>query len=193
MDLTQLQTLNQLIVRQRIRMMVNQYEVHAAGPNGEEAGLLALAQQKRMAFREEVTLYADETKQQPVLTFKARQVLDLGATYDVTDPAGQPIGLFRKDFARSMLRSTWIAEQPGLPPVTGQERSQVVALLRRFVDSLSWLPYHFDFTFPDGQPAFSVDKRWGLRDTYEVRIDDPRLDRRLVIAMAVALDALQGR
>lgn len=193
MELQQLQAQQQLVVRQRIRMMVNQYEVHAAGPDGSEAGLLAFAQQKRLAFKEQVTLYTDDTKQYPVLGFKARSVMDLGATYDVTDSAGSGLGLFRKDFKRSLLRSTWIVEQPGLPPATGQERSMPVAILRRFVDSLSWLPYHFDFVYEGGQPAFSVVKKWGLRDKYVVSIDDPRLDRRLVIAMAVGLDALQSR
>src|SRR6187551_1592890 len=82
----------QLIVRQRVRMMVNQYEIHAVAPDGSEAGMLAMAQQKRMAFKEQVTLYTDDTKQTPVLGFKARQVIDLGATYDVTDAAGAPIG-----------------------------------------------------------------------------------------------------
>jgi len=192
MVLEQLTAQQRLIVRQRIRMMVNQYEVHAVLPDGSEGALLAFAQQKRLAFKEQVTLYTDDTKQQPVLGFKARQVLDLGATYDVVDAAGNPIGLFRKDFARSLLRSTWHLEQPGLGVMTGQERSQVVALLRRFVDSLSWLPYHFDFAI-GGQPAFSVVKKWGLRDRYVVDIHDPRVDRRLVVAMAIALDALQAR
>jgi uncharacterized protein YxjI len=192
-QLQQLQGLQELIVRQRIRMMVNQYEVHAAGPDGSEAGMVAFAQQKRMAFKEQVTLYTDDTKQQAVLGFKARSVMDLGATYDVTDPGGAPIGLFRKDFKKSLLRSTWIVEQAGMPPATGQERSQLVAILRRFVESLSFLPYHFDFVYEGGQPAFSVVKKWGLRDKYVVSIQDPRLDRRLVIAMAVGLDALQGR
>jgi uncharacterized protein YxjI len=187
-----LQAEQRLILRQRIRMMVNQYEVHAVEQDGSEGPLLAFAQQKRMALKEQVTLYTDDTKQQPVLGFKARSVMDLGATYDVTDAAGNPIGLFRKDFARSLLRSTWHLEQPGLAPITGQERNQVVAILRRFTDFLSWLPYHFDFT-ANGQPAFSVVKKWGLRDRYLVEIQEPHLDRRLVIAMAVALDALQAR
>jgi uncharacterized protein YxjI len=192
MELQRLQAEQRLIVRQRVRLMVNQYEVHAVQPDGSEGELLAFAQQKRMAFKEQVTLYADDSKQVPVLGFKARQVIDLGATYDVTDPGGNAIGLFRKDFKKSLLRSTWIVEQPGLGAATGQERSLVVAVLRRFVDYLSWLPYHFDFTV-DGQPAFSVVKKWGLRDRYVVEVQDPRLDRRLVIAMAVALDALQSR
>ncbi|WP_434742563.1 hypothetical protein [Micromonospora sp. SH-82] len=187
-----LQSQHQFHIRQRIRMMVNQYEVHSVGPDGGEGGLLAFAQQKRLAFKEQVTLYTDDTKQQPLLGFKARQRLDLAATYDVTDAGGTPIGLFRKDFAQSLLRSTWHVEQPGLPAVTGQERSMPVAVLRRFVDSLSWLPYHFDFV-ADGQPVFSVIKKWGLRDRYVVEIQHPQIDRRLVIAMAIALDALQGR
>jgi uncharacterized protein YxjI len=187
-----LQTQAQLIVRQRIRLMVNQYEVHAVAPDGSEAGVLAFAQQKRMAFKEQVTLYTDDTKTTPVLGFKARQVIDLGATYDVTDASGAPIGLFRKNFKESLLRSTWHLQQPGYAEMIGRESSLAVALLRRFVDSLSWLPYHFEFLIGD-RPAFSVVKKWGIRDRYVVTIHDPAIDRRLVTAMAVALDALQAR
>ncbi|MBT8225001.1 MAG: hypothetical protein HKP61_11835 [Dactylosporangium sp.] len=186
----QIQDQRHLLIRQRVRIMVNQYEVHAATPDGAEGALLAFAQQKRLAMKEQVTLYTDDTKQQAVLGFKARQVIDLGATYDVVDASGQPVGLFRKDFKRSLLSSTWYLEQPGLGIMTGQERNMAVALLRRFI--VSWLPYHFDFII-DGRPAFSVVKKWGLRDRYTIDIQDDRIDRRLIIAIAVALDALQGR
>jgi uncharacterized protein YxjI len=192
MELQRLQAQQQLIVRQRLRLMVNQYEVHAVAPDGSEGEILAFAQQKRLAFKEQVTFYTDDTKQRPVLGFKARQVMDLGATYDVVDAGGNPVGLFRKDFKQSLLRSTWHVEQPGVGVATGQERNMAVAILRRFVDSLSWLPYHFDFTL-DGQPAFSVVKKWGLRDKYVIDIHNPHFDRLLVIAMAVGLDALQSR
>jgi uncharacterized protein YxjI len=171
--------------------MVNRYEVWSADPAGNPSGLIAFAQQKRMAMREQVTLYTDESKSTVLAGFKARSVLDLRGTYDVTDGAGAPIGTFRKDFAQSLLRSTWHVDQPGLPTATGQERNVFVALLRRFSD-ISFLPYHFDFV-SGGTPAFSVDKQWGITDKYVVRISSPQLDRRLVIAMAVALDALQSR
>lgn len=186
-----LQDQTQLIVRQRIRMLVNQYEVRGALPDGSEGDLYAFAQQKRLAFREQVTLYTDDTKQESVLGFKARQVVDLGATYDVVDAGDTPIGTFRKDFAKSLLRSTWHVEQPGLGVATGTERSLGVAVIRRLAE-IAWLPYHFDFTI-DGRPAFTVEKKWGLRDRYVVNIQDPRLDRRLVTAMAIGLDALQER
>ncbi len=192
MTIETLQNQAQLAVRQRVRLMVNQYEVHAVNPDGSEGGVLAFAQQKRMAFKEQVTLYTDDTKTTPVLGFKARQVMDLGATYDITDANGTPIGLFRKNWKESLLRSTWHLEQPGHGEMIGRETNMAVAVLRRFVESLSWLPYHFEFVIGD-RPAFSVVKKWGLRDRYLITIHDPQLDRRLVTAMAVALDALQGR
>jgi uncharacterized protein YxjI len=199
MDYQTLQAAPRLLIRQRVRLMVNQYEVHMEGADGSEGELVAFAQQKRMAFKEEVTIYTDDSKQHALFAFKARKRLDLSSTYDVTDPQGQPIGNFRKDFKASLLSSTWHLEQPGLGVTTGSERSKAIAIVRRiwdfipYVDSLpfAW-PYHFDFTANE-QETFSVIKKFGLRDRYVVEIKDPRLDRRLVIAQAVALDALQHR
>ena len=82
-------------VTQRLTMMVNRYEIHELGPDGSAGRLLALAQQKRMAFKEEVTFYEDEDRRRPVFSFKARQRMDLGAAYDklgdtVSDLANNP-------------------------------------------------------------------------------------------------------
>ncbi|QXJ26662.1 hypothetical protein AGRA3207_004323 [Actinomadura graeca] len=199
MDDEGLQKQSRLLVRQRLRLMVNQYEVHAETPGGGEGELLAFAQQKRMAFKEQVTLYADDSKSRPLLGFKARKRIDLASAYDITDASGRAIGVFRKDFKKSLLASTWHLEQPGLGVTTGSERNKFVALLRRvwqvipYAESLpfAW-PYHFDFYTGD-QIAFSVEKKFGFRDRYVVDIKDPRLDRRLVIAQAIGLDALQSR
>jgi hypothetical protein len=54
-----------------------------------------------------------------------------GESYEVTASDGTPIGLFRKDFAKSLARSTWHLEQPGLGTATGCERSMGIALTRR--------------------------------------------------------------
>ncbi|MDL4818282.1 hypothetical protein [Actinomadura opuntiae] len=199
LDAERLQAQNRLLIRQRVRLMVNQYEVHAEDPDGGEGELLAFAQQKRLAFKEQVTLYADDSKTRPLLGFKARKRIDLASAYDITDAGGQPIGVFRKDFKKSLIASTWHLEQPGLGVTTGTERNKFVAVLRRlwnfipYAENLpfAW-PYHFDFYAGD-QVVFSVEKKFGLRDRYVVDIKDPRLDRRLVVAQAVGLDALQSR
>jgi uncharacterized protein YxjI len=187
-------------VRQRITMMVNQYELLAANPDGSDGQLLAFAQQKRMAFKEQVTFYADAAKTQPVFSFKARKRLDLGSGYDVFDPAGRPLGEFRKEFGKSLLRSSWRLGGPGLS-ASGTERNQWVAILRRiweFVPYLGevWAPFVFHFDFVDDdtrQPVMSSERRMTLRDRYVVDVPDERLDFRVAAAMAVALDALQAR
>jgi uncharacterized protein YxjI len=195
---------DRFIIKQKVTMMVNRYEIRAFDANGGEGPLIAVAQQKRMAFKEQVTFYADEARTQPVFGFKARQRMDLGANYDITDASGTPIGSFRKEFGKSLLRSTWqLTATDGLT-ATGTERNQNVAIARRlwdFVPFLGDLPspflFHFDFTAPDGSIVLSSVRRRSLRDRYEVDLPAApngwRLDWRVGAAMAVALDALQSR
>lgn len=186
--------LDSFALRQRVTLMVNRYEVRAGGSDGP---LIALAQQKRMALRESVTFFADEGRTQPLFSFRARQVIDLNAGYDVFDAHGQPIVWFRKDFGQSLLRSTFHVGVPwqGLE-ATGQERNQLVAILRRFAEEFAW-PVHFDFRAADGTEVMSSVRRWSLRDHYDVTLpaapNGARMDWRVAACMAVAVDALLNR
>ncbi|HEY9565822.1 MAG TPA: hypothetical protein VIR30_18810 [Nocardioides sp.] len=181
----------QFFVRQKITMMTNRYDVIAANPDGSEGQLMAFAEQKKFAFKEQVTFFADATRTRPVFGFKARRKIDLNAGYDVTDESGQPIGFFRKDFGASLMRSTFHMEGPGFS-ATGQERSQLVAVLRRFTD-VPFLRFHFDFTDPAGNIVMSSERQGSLRDKYTVTVPDQRVDFRVAAAMAVGLDALMAR
>ncbi len=178
-------------VQQKFAMTTNRYALYAANPDGSFGALMGVAQQKRMAFKEEVTFYADEAKTRKVFGFKARARLDLNAGYDITDEAGQQIGFFRKDFGASLLRSTFHLEGPGYSG-TGRERSQLVAILRRFAD-IPFLPIHFDFVGADGTPLLAVERQATVRDKYTVHVPDERVDFRVAAAVAVAMDALMGR
>ncbi|GAA1612572.1 hypothetical protein GCM10009789_78520 [Kribbella sancticallisti] len=187
-------------MKQRITMMANKYELIATNPDGTDGPLLAFAQQKRMAFKEEVTFYADDAKSRVVFSFKARKRLDLGSGYDVFDAAGQPIGWFKKEFGKSLLRSSWQLAAAGIE-ADGTERNPTIAIVRRiweFVPFVGEIPlpfiFHFDFTDrASGQPVLSVERKVSVRDRYRVSVQDSRLDFRVAAAMTVALDALQSR
>ena len=81
----------------------------------------------------------------------------------------------------------------------------VVALLRRGVgfipfigDFADWMPIPYHFTFKrDGQVLGTNSRQtFKFRDTYTIDMSgDPErtLDRRLVLAIAVGMDALQAR
>jgi hypothetical protein len=75
-----------------------------------------------------------------------------------------------------------------------------VALLRRLIDFVPYgelVPIVFQFTIAvDGREVGELRRPIGLRDRYVLKLSgdaDRRLDRRLAIALAIALDALQSR
>lgn len=177
-------------VKQKFAMTTNVYRLIAANPDGTEGQLMGIAQQKRMAMKEHVTFYADESKTRTVFSFKARRAMDLNAGYDVFDETGAQLGYFAKDFKASLLRSTYHVEGPGYAG-SGQERSQASALLRRFANLP--LPIHFDFVATDGTPLMSSERQATIKDRYTVRVPDPRVDFRVAAAIAVGLDALMQR
>lgn len=194
-----LQGIESFTVTQKLTLMVNRYEIRSVTGDGQAGHLLAVAQQKRGAFKEQVTFYQDESRTMPIFSFKARQRLDLGATYDVLDASGQPIGSFRKDFAKSLLRSTWHLEAPGLK-LTGSERNVGVAIGRRIWEATpigdavpSPFRFHFDFVDSNGEVLMTSERGKSLRDRYLITLPGARLDGRVAAAMAVALDALQSR
>lgn len=179
------------VVKQRFTAMVNRYEIWSTDEAWQPVTMIGFAQQKRMKLREEIVFYTDESKSSVLFTFKARNVLDIKSVVDVYDGAGQVIGTFHKDFAASLLNSTWLIDQAGQPQVTGQEKSALYAIVRRFVD-LDFIPYDFVFT-AQGRPVMEVVRKWGLRDVYQVSVTSDDYDPRLLQAVAVALDALQNR
>ena len=185
-------------IAQKISPMQNVYRVHADAA-GEPGPLIAFAKQKRLAFKEQFTLFRDESARQPVLTIAADRRIDLRSAMTVREPSGAVVGTLRKRGAASLLRSTWELEQPGLPAVVVEERSLVVALLRRVwgMVPFAWdLPipwvFHFDGRTPAGAVVLTHTRRWGLRDRYVLEVAPP-YDPRLAIALAICLDALQSR
>ena len=122
---------NRFFINQKITLMVNRYQVIGANPDGSDGPLLAFAQQKRAKLKEEVVFFADESRSRPVFSFKARQRLDVHAEHDVFDEYGQPLGYFKKQFGKSLLRSTWELHGPGGLVATGKERRPFIAVLRR--------------------------------------------------------------
>ncbi len=186
---------------QKITPFQNVYRVFDDDGDGAPGALVAFAKQKRLAFKEQFTLYADEAATRPVLGIKADRRIDLRSAMSVTDPAdGQVVGRLRKKGAASLWRSTWELEQPGMAPVVVAERSVTIALLRRLwglVPVVGGFPvpwvFHFDGADSGGNPVLTHTRRWGIRDRYVLQVHSPQLDTRLAIALAICLDAMQKR
>ncbi len=183
---------NNFLVRQRFTAMINRYEIWAVDAEWNQTTLMGFAEQKRMKLREEIVFFTDDTKKHVLFRFKARNIVDIKSIVDVFDGPGQVIGTFRKDWAASLLSSTWYLEQPGLPTLKGTESSMVYAIIRRFTD-FGFIPYSFEYKTADGRLALDITRKFGLRDTYRCTVQAPEYDTRVLQAVAVAMDTLQNR
>lgn len=198
-----------LIVEQQITAFTNVYRVFDASDNGEKTSLAALAQQKRLAFKEKVSFYGDEEKSQLAFTLRAEKVLDVHGQYLVEDEDGKLIGSFKKEFKKSLVNSTWkIMDANGKELYLIKESNMVLAVIRRAIGFLPiigdlaeiiimFFKYHFVFTdIKTGAAIGKYQKTTMFRDHYTLYTTDEafsRVDWRVLAAMSVGLDALQSR
>lgn len=143
--------------------------------------LAAFAEARRLKLREEMTVYADEAKTQPLVNIKARQVIDFGATYDIADAtSGQPLGALRRHgLQSSFVRDTWTILDPQEAEIgTIQEDSAWMGVIRRFVDIVSlFVPQRYDLTV-DGQSAGQLQRSRNLFVLkYDMSFDAGYLER----------------
>ena len=189
-------------VDQLIRPVANLYRISTLAADGQSPGEpLAFVRQKKLAIKEDIRFFADDSQQEELFRIKARQVFEVGGRYDVTTPVGERIGILEKVFGASLLRSTWrLYDATEQQVALVQEKSMPVAILRRLIDFVPYgelIPIVFQFTIlMDGREIGELRRPIGLRDRYILRLrgdPDGRIDRRLGIALAIALDALQSR
>jgi len=198
---------DRFILRQRFRLVVNEYEFSLPEPNGERPGpAFCFVRQRMFKFKEDIRFYTDESRSVELMRIKARQRFDPRARYDVTAADGGKIGEIQKAFGASLLRSTYrLYDAAGKEVATATEENLIVALVRRLVGFVpylenvaNWLPIPYHFVFErDGTELGSHRRQlWKLHDTYTIDLSgDPQrsLDRRLILAIAVGMDALQAR
>jgi uncharacterized protein YxjI len=195
-------TFDRFLVDQLVRPMANLYRVTPLAAGEAPAGPpIAYVRQKKMAIKEDIRFYADEGETQETFRIKARSMLDIGSSrYDVF--AGEErIGFLWHKFRESLTRTTWHIGGPGEEEIAiARERSQAGAIARRVIDFVPYgdivpIPYNFDFLIGD-KVVGQMDRKFKLRDQYIVDLSgdmDRKIDRRVAIALAIALDALQNR
>jgi uncharacterized protein YxjI len=163
----------------------------------KDSGELAFfSEMKAFKLKEDIRIYSDESKQNEVLLIAARQILDFSAAYDVTDAAsGMKVGALKRKGARSILRDEWVLMDAGDQEIgLILEDSLGLALLRRFLSN--WIPEHYEMRI--GETLVATYKQEFNPFVLKIAVDfspDTRglLDRRLGIAAAILLSAIEGR
>ncbi len=161
-----------------------------------QENLCFFVQQKAFKLKEAITVYRDEGKQHPVMTIQARSIMDISATYDVTDvQTGQVIGAMQRQGMKSILRDEWhILDTSGAQIGTVMEDSMALALVRRFLSNL--VPQTFTASI-NGQEVATFQQNFNpFVAKYDIdlsRAEQGGLDKRMAIAAVVLLLAIEGK
>jgi uncharacterized protein YxjI len=194
---------NRFLVQQVFRPLMNEYRISAPAEGNEEAEPLLFVRQKRMKIKEDIRFRLDPEADAHLLMIKSKSVFEFRGRHEVLDAEERKLGMLEKAFGRSLLRSHWrIRDAAGEELFEAHEASWIIALVRRFADALpNWLsllafvPFNFVLK-RNGEQVGTYRRVLGkFRDRYVLELW-PGLqdaDRRLVLAFAVALDALQDR
>ena len=166
---------------------------HVYGPNGE---VILYSKQKAFKLKEDIRMYTGEDMQTEVLCIQACSILDFSSAYDVVDATtGEKVGALKRKGLKSILKDEWIImDAQGNDIGLIQEDSTVLALIRRFLTNL--IPQGFSVTV-NGQPIGKYTQNFNpfVKKITADFSGDPEnvLDRRLGIAGAVLLCAIEGR
>lgn len=180
-----------LLKRQLLKLLGSAYMVY----DGQDR-LCFYVQQKAFKLREDITIYADEKKQFPLINIKARQIVDFSAAYDIVDvPTGQKVGMLRRKGWKSIARDEWDVCTPNDQPfATLIEDHLWAALIRRLLTNL--VPQNYDMLI-GGQRVVDFAQNFNPF-TYHLKIDFTydragQVDRKVGIAAAVLLAVIEGR
>jgi uncharacterized protein YxjI len=192
------------LVDQVIRPVANLYRVTPLAIGETPAGPpIAYVRQKKLSIKEDIRFYGDDSENDELFRLKARSVLDMGGSrYDVL-VGDEPVGVLRHKFLESLYRSTWHIGGPDEREVgIARESSTAIGILRRAIDFVPYvggfvpIPYNFEIVV-DGEVVGRMNRKFArVRDQYVLDLSgdrDRRIDRRVAVALAVGLDALQNR
>jgi len=195
---------DRLLIQQVFKPIANEYRISAPLPGSTEEGRpLLYVKQKKMKIKEDIRFRVSPDVEEHLFMIKSKSVFEFRGRHEVLDDHDQVIGLLEKAFGKSLLRSHWYVRDPqGNALLEAHEASWIIALVRRFADIgfdwaaiLGWLP--FNFVLRRGEEEIGTYKRvlGKFRDRYvlELTPEAHDVDRRLIAAFAVGLDALQDR
>jgi uncharacterized protein YxjI len=195
---------DRILIQQVFKPIGNEYRISIPDPGSTDEGTpLLYVKQKKLKIREDIRFRLSPDDENHVFMIKSKSVFEFRGRHDVLDAEGQSIGLLEKDFGRSLLRSHWhVRNAIGDEVLEAHEASWAIALLRRvagllpeWLSVLGWLPFNFVFRRDGGQVGSYRRVLGKFRDRYvvELRPELADVDRRLIVAFAVGLDALQDR
>ncbi len=113
--------------------------------------LVGYVRKNLLAFKEDVTIYADASQAKPLYKINADRIIDFSANYHFTDTAGRPLGHVRREGVRSLWRAHYIISVGDRETFEVNEASGWVRLLDSVIGQIPFIElltgYFFNPTY----------------------------------------------
>ncbi|OAS15632.1 hypothetical protein [Paenibacillus oryzisoli] len=155
---------------------------------------ILFSKMKAFKLKEDIRIYGDETMQTELISIQARSVIDFSGVFDVVDvETGQKVGSLRRKGLKSIFKDEWIIMGPNDAEIgLMKEDNSLLALLRRFLTNLIPQHYHIEI---GGTKVAEFKQNFNpfvQKLNLDFSADDKKLDRRLGLAAAILLIAVEG-
>ncbi|MBS3816825.1 MAG: hypothetical protein KGY76_04610 [Candidatus Thermoplasmatota archaeon] len=157
---------------------------------------VAFSKRESLKVKEDIKVYKTEKEEKELFRIKQENVLNFNGLFGVTDPeGGEVIGYLKRKGVRSLINDEWQIMDPSkdkIGSVIGD--SLVKEAIRR--KSFKYIPHRYKIYHRGEDIGIFKQRLTLLRRAYKLQIkDDPdfELDRRLLISLAICLDAVEDR
>jgi uncharacterized protein YxjI len=177
------------VIKQKVLAIGRKYFIEDGAGNK-----IGFCHQKAFKLKEDIRIYTDENMNTELLVMRQEQILDWSGTFAVTDPTtGRKIGSVGRKALKSILRDTWkIFDANNTEIATVEEGGGALAILRRFVSFLRFIPKTYDFTSNGTEIAEAKQKFQIIGDTWFLKvIDSSTVDKRLIVSAALMMDIIE--
>jgi len=165
----------------------NKYEAYDS-----EGNLVFKGKQKMFKLKEQFPFVDADGEE--LFTVSAQGIIDTAADYTLLDEqTGEPVVVLDRNW--SWLNDVWKIRHPKNEALVATIELQSIGseLIRRFVPMGQFLPHKYEITDVDGNHVGDIEGQLGMKDRYEVTIDDASdVPRDAVVAAAMVIDAIEA-
>lgn len=158
--------------------------------------LAAYSKMKAFKLKEDIRLYKDQNMLREIVSIQARQIIDFSAAYDVVDPqTRQKLGVLKRKGMKSILKDEWIIMDANDHQIGHiKEDSAFWAFFRRFLANIIPQTYNVEIA---GKKVCELKQHFNpfiFKFDVDFSLDkENKIDKRMGIAMAILLAAIEGR
>ncbi len=165
---------------------------HVYDSNGN---LVFYGKQAAFKLKEDFRIYADEQMSQELLAIKTPKILDISATYHITDSqTKEAVGALKRKGLKSIFFDEWqILSTDGKEIGKLSEKSWALALLSRWI---KLIPQSYVITGAGGNQVAAIQQHFNpfvLKYTLSLTEPSPSLDPRLLVGAGILLCGIEMR